>query len=80
MVSIRPSASLRFATLRSGLHLGKLDATLDQRRIYMPKDRPTKGETTRIAIEDAAMNLFLTQGYAATSMRQIAEEVGLALG
>jgi TetR/AcrR family transcriptional repressor of mexJK operon len=44
------------------------------------KDKRKKGETTRLAIEDAAINLFLTQGYAATSMRQIADEVGLALG
>src|SRR6185369_15542118 len=41
---------------------------------------PTKGEVTRLAIEDAAMELFLEQGYAATSMRQIAENAGLALG
>jgi len=47
----------------------------------MPKkDTPTKGEVTRLAIEDAAMELFLDQGYAATSMRQIAESAGLALG
>jgi len=46
----------------------------------MPNNKLTKGETTRAAIEDAAMNLFLKQGYAATSMRQIADEVGLALG
>jgi TetR/AcrR family transcriptional regulator, mexJK operon transcriptional repressor len=46
----------------------------------MPKNKPTKGETTRLAIEDAAIELFLTQGYAATSMRQIADQVGLALG
>ncbi len=46
----------------------------------MPKDKLTKGEATRLAIEDAAMELFLTQGYAATSMRQIADKVGLALG
>jgi AcrR family transcriptional regulator len=44
------------------------------------KDKLTKGEATRLAIEDAAMELFLEQGYAATSMRQIADEVGLALG
>jgi AcrR family transcriptional regulator len=44
------------------------------------KDTPTKGETTRLAIEDAAMELFLEQGYHATSMRQIAEHAGLALG
>lgn len=44
------------------------------------KDTPKKGEVTRLAIEDAAMELFLEQGYAATSMRQIAENTGLALG
>ncbi len=42
--------------------------------------KPRKGDVTRLAIEDAAMELFLTQGYAATSMRQIADAVGLALG
>ena len=46
----------------------------------MPKNKLTKGEITRLAIEDAAMGLFLKQGYAATSMRQIADEVGLAFG
>jgi AcrR family transcriptional regulator len=46
----------------------------------MIKEKLTKGENTRLAIEDAAMGLFLKQGYAATSMRQIADEVGLALG
>ncbi len=46
----------------------------------MPKEKPTKGEVTRLAIEDAAMELFLEQGYAATSMRQIADGAGLALG
>jgi len=44
------------------------------------KDVPTKGETTRLAIEDAAVELFLEHGYHATSMRQIAEHSGLALG
>ena len=44
------------------------------------KDTLKKGEVTRLAIEDAAMELFLEQGYAATSMRQIAENAGLALG
>jgi len=44
------------------------------------KDAPTKGETTRIAIEDVAMELFMEQGYHATSMRQIADRAGLALG
>jgi AcrR family transcriptional regulator len=44
------------------------------------KDVPKKGETTRLAIEDAAVGLFLEHGYHATSMRQIAEYAGLALG
>jgi AcrR family transcriptional regulator len=46
----------------------------------MNKEKTTKGEATRSAIEDAAMELFLEQGYAATSMRQIADKAGLALG
>lgn len=46
----------------------------------MPKIKPTKGETTRLAIEDAAIALFMEQGYHATSMRQIAERADLALG
>jgi AcrR family transcriptional regulator len=44
------------------------------------KETLTKGETTRIAIEDAAVELFITNGYHATSMREIAEHAGLALG
>lgn len=44
------------------------------------KDMPKKGDVTRLAIEDAAVELFLEHGYHATSMRQIAEHTGLALG
>ena len=44
------------------------------------KDPQTKGEATRVAIEDAAIELFLENGYHATSMRQIAERAELALG
>jgi AcrR family transcriptional regulator len=40
----------------------------------------SKGERTRQGIMEAAYELFLSQGYAATSMRQIAERAGLALG
>jgi AcrR family transcriptional regulator len=46
----------------------------------MLKDKPKKGETTRLAIEDAALSLFMEQGYHATSMRQIADRAELALG
>src|SRR5512143_1780618 len=44
------------------------------------KETVKKGEVTRIAIENAAIQLFLEQGYHATSMRQIADHAGLALG
>jgi len=40
----------------------------------------SKGEQTRQTILEAAYDLFLSQGYAATSMRQIASRAGLALG
>ena len=46
----------------------------------MTEDTQTKGEITRMAIEDAAVKLFMEHGYHATSMRQIAEHSGLALG
>lgn len=39
-----------------------------------------KGERTRQAILDSAYGLIIEQGYAATSMRQIADKAGLALG
>jgi AcrR family transcriptional regulator len=40
----------------------------------------TKGERTRQAIEAAAYALFMQHGFHATSMRQIADQAGLALG
>jgi AcrR family transcriptional regulator len=40
----------------------------------------SKGERTRQTVMQAAYELFLEQGYAATSIRQIAERAGLALG
>ncbi len=40
----------------------------------------SKGERTRQTIVDAAYDLIIQQGYAATSMRQIAERSDLALG
>ncbi len=46
----------------------------------MKKEKGTKGETTRMAIEEAALELFMEQGYHAASMRQIADHAGLALG
>jgi AcrR family transcriptional regulator len=40
----------------------------------------SKGEQTRGCLVDAALELFLEQGYHGTSMRQIADRAGLALG
>ena len=40
----------------------------------------TKGERTRAALIAASYQLFLSRGYHGTSMRDIAEEAGLALG
>jgi AcrR family transcriptional regulator len=40
----------------------------------------SKGELTRASILEGAYQLFLQQGYHGTSMRQIAEEAGIALG
>lgn len=44
------------------------------------KEKLKKGEITRQTIEDAAVELFMEQGYHATSMRQIAKRADLALG
>jgi len=46
----------------------------------MIEETLSKGERTHQAIEEAAYKLFLEQGYSATSMRQIAERAGVALG
>jgi AcrR family transcriptional regulator len=45
-----------------------------------PEETLSKGERTRQAVLEAAYDLFLGQGYSATSMRQIAEKAGIALG
>ncbi len=46
----------------------------------IPADEMSKGERTRMEIMEAALNLFTQQGYHGTSMRQIAESAGIALG
>lgn len=46
----------------------------------MPRETRTKGERTRKIIEEAAYELFLEQGYSATSMRQIADRAGVVVG
>jgi AcrR family transcriptional regulator len=46
----------------------------------MNKKTLSKGERTRQSVLYAAYKLFLEKGYAATSVREIAERTGLALG
>jgi AcrR family transcriptional regulator len=46
----------------------------------MAEETYSKGERTHQTILQAAYELFLENGYAATSMRKIAERTGLALG
>ena len=46
----------------------------------METNPPSKSDRTARAILDSAYDLFSSQGYAASSMRQIAEGAGLALG
>jgi AcrR family transcriptional regulator len=45
-----------------------------------PAEPVTKGERTRAVLLDAAKRLFVSKGYHGTSMREIADEAGLALG
>lgn len=46
-----------------------------------PTPKPiTKGDRTRAALLDAAKRLFVSKGYHGTSMREIADEAGLAVG
>ena len=46
----------------------------------VPEKRTAKAEQTRAGIVDAAMSLFRTGGYDATTMRAIADEAGVSLG
>ena len=43
----------------------------------MEQPKKTKGELTALRILDAAEDLFATQGYEGTSLRQIAEQTGI---
>jgi AcrR family transcriptional regulator len=45
-----------------------------------PSSLPSRGEYTRQAIIEAAYSLFIEQGFHATSMRQIAQQAGMAVG
>jgi AcrR family transcriptional regulator len=46
----------------------------------MPEETTHRGERTRNDILQAALRLFVERGYHGTSMRQISQEAGLALG
>ncbi len=49
-------------------------------RIMDIKEKPTKGEETQQRILDAAADLFVENGYAATTTRQITDELGMTRG
>jgi AcrR family transcriptional regulator len=49
-------------------------------RLTPPEEPATKGGRTRAALVEAGRKLFISQGYHGTSMREIADEAGLALG
>ncbi len=49
-------------------------------KLAPPPEVATKGERTRAALIEAGHKLFIHQGYHGTSMREIADEAGLALG
>ena len=55
-------------------------ATSSKVSMTLPTEPATKGERTRAVLLDAAKRLFVANGYHGTSMRQIADEAGLALG
>jgi AcrR family transcriptional regulator len=55
-------------------------ATSPKVSVTPPAAPATKGERTRAVLLDAAKRLFVSNGYHGTSMRQIADEAGLALG
>ncbi|HUR83000.1 MAG TPA: helix-turn-helix domain-containing protein, partial [Thermoanaerobaculia bacterium] len=42
--------------------------------------REEKSERSRHAVLDAALHLFASQGYRATTMREIADEAGVSTG
>jgi AcrR family transcriptional regulator len=46
----------------------------------MSNEIPHRGEHTRVEILQSAHDLFITQGYHGTSIRQIAQQAGLAIG
>lgn len=48
--------------------------------VTLPAEPATKGERTRAALLDAGKRLFVSKGFHGTSMREIAEEAGLAVG
>lgn len=47
---------------------------------HLDEAAPTRGDVTRQKLLTAAHQLFLKQGFHGTSMRQIAEEAGVAVG
>ena len=45
-----------------------------------PEQRETKGDRTRLRIRTAALRSFRENGYDATTIRRIADELGMSVG
>jgi AcrR family transcriptional regulator len=57
-----------------------MSTDMNDMNIDVGPTNPSRGDATRARILDAAHQLFLQHGYHGTSMRQIAERAGLAVG
>jgi AcrR family transcriptional regulator len=67
----------RVSTSKAKKPIGRSTAAPARLKASAPE---TKGERTRAELIDASYKLFNNRGYNATSMRDIADEAGLALG
>jgi AcrR family transcriptional regulator len=76
----RSFISVRGETAMTAKRSTSTETTLPQVSVTPLVEPATKGERTRAALLDAARRLFVRNGYHGTSMRQIADEAGLALG
>jgi AcrR family transcriptional regulator len=74
--SLSKEAMSTHTTIRTTTARGKL-AGVSPVTVARPE---TKGERTRAALVEAGYNLFLSRGYHGTSMRDIAQTAGIALG